>query len=148
MPLQQLHIPPQSRRPVIGNHRQDRLQPRYLVDRNTNRERVPVQNITEGRDVMLGDQHGDALGEDRLGDTGAGDLVAARTEAELALVEEGGADAAVAAACEEGEGGSAGKGGAAGEGRDLAGLEVDFGEGGVFFWVEVLGGVGVAWDPD
>ena len=114
---------------------------------------------------MLGDQHGDALG-----DMGAGDLAAARAEAELArphhrlvgdsseevfvdfdvgvfvfpVVEEGGADAVVAAACEEGEGGSAGKVGAAGEGRDFAGLEVDFGEGGVFLWVEVLGGVGVA----
>ena len=33
---------------------------------------------------MLGDQHGDALEEDRLGYTGAGDLVAARAEAELA----------------------------------------------------------------
>ena len=44
----------------------------------------------------------------------------------------------MAAASEEGKGGSAGKGGAAGEGGDFVGLEVDFGEGGVFLWVEVL----------
>lgn len=50
----------------------------------------------------------------------------------------------MALAGEEGKGFAVREGGAAVEGGDLARLEVDFGEGGVFLGVEVLGRVGVA----
>lgn len=60
----------------------------------------------------------------------------------LPVAEEEWPDLAVQAAREEGEDVAVGGGG--GGGGDLARLEVDLGEGGVFFGVEVLGGVGVA----
>lgn len=65
--------------------RQDPLQVRNVLHRDLDRERFPVQDVAERRDVVVGDEHRDAAGVDRLHNPRAGHFVPARANAELAL---------------------------------------------------------------
>lgn len=67
------------------NSGEDFLQIRDVVDGDLDGEGVPVEDVAERRDVVVGNQDRNAAGVDGLHDSGAGHFVSAGAEAELAL---------------------------------------------------------------
>lgn len=64
---------------------ENRLQIGNVLDGDGNRERFPIDNVAERRDIVVGNEDRNAPGVNGLDNSRASNFVAARAEAKLAL---------------------------------------------------------------